>query len=166
MRWVFALAMLGMGAAYVHAATPDKQNSPAKSSKSTTPKPSGTHVASSAKSAHAASGHTTRRRTRARAKPAPSYQLHPDPQRYQEIQKALADRGYFKGDTNGVWGDDSVDAMKRFQRDQNLTDDGKITALTLNGLGLGPKHDAAVSPVALPTPSAGTAVPPAPSSDR
>jgi hypothetical protein len=67
--------------------------------------------------------------------------LHPDPERYQEIQKALADRGYFKGDVNGQWGDDSVDALKRFQADSKLPDDGKINALSLIGLGLGPKHD-------------------------
>lgn len=75
-----------------------------------------------------------------RTPPAPSYQLHPDPDRYQEIQKALAERGYFQGDTNGVWGDDSVDAVKRFQTDQKIEPDGKINALTLIGLGLGPKH--------------------------
>ncbi|MDQ2841214.1 MAG: peptidoglycan-binding protein [Acidobacteriota bacterium] len=73
--------------------------------------------------------------------PAPSYQLHPDPERYQQIQQSLADRGYFKGEVNGQWNDDSVDALKRFQADQKLDTDGKINALTLTGLGLGPKHD-------------------------
>ena len=73
---------------------------------------------------------------------APTYQLHPDPERYQEIQKALADRGYFKGEVNGLWGDDSVDAMKRFQTDQKLEEtEGKIDARSLIGLGLGPRHD-------------------------
>ena len=73
---------------------------------------------------------------------APTYQLHPDPERYQEIQKALADRGYFKGEVNGLWGDDSVDAMKRFQADQKLDEtEGKIDARSLIGLGLGPRHD-------------------------
>jgi hypothetical protein len=91
--------------------------------------------------------------------PPPSYQLHPDADRYLEIQKALADRGYFKGELNGDWGDDSVDALKRFQLDQKLPDDGKISALTLIGLGLGPKHDGAAtlpvaSPVALASPAA------------
>jgi hypothetical protein len=71
----------------------------------------------------------------------PSYQLHPDPERYAEIQRALTDRGYFHGETNGEWKDDSVDALKRFQADQKLPDDGKISALTLTGLGLGPHHD-------------------------
>ena len=73
----------------------------------------------------------------------PSYQTHPDPERYKEIQQALAGKGYFKGDVNGQWGDDSVSAMKQFQADQKLPDDGKISAPTLIGLGLGPKHEAA-----------------------
>jgi peptidoglycan hydrolase-like protein with peptidoglycan-binding domain len=79
----------------------------------------------------------------------PSYQTHPDPERYKEIQQALADKGYFKGDVNGQWDDDSVSAMKQFQADQKLPDDGKISAPTLIGLGLGPKHEAA--PPAQPT---------------
>jgi hypothetical protein len=76
-----------------------------------------------------------------RVPPPPSYQLHPDPERYQQIQQALADRGYFKGEVNGVWSDDSTDALRKFQADQKLPDDGKITALSLTGLGLGPRHD-------------------------
>jgi hypothetical protein len=77
-------------------------------------------------------------------------QLHPDPQRYQEIQKALADRGYFRGEVNGQWGQDSVDALKHFQAGQKLPDDGKINALTLAGLGLGPKHDGSSAAGATP----------------
>lgn len=68
-----------------------------------------------------------------------------------EIQKALADRGYFKGEVNGQWGDDSTDALRRFQAGSNLPDDGRITALTLSGLGLGPRHDgSSASTVPLP----------------
>ncbi len=77
----------------------------------------------------------------ARTAPTPSYQLHPDAERYQQIQQALAAKGYFTGDVNGQWGDDSVDALKRFQADQKLDDDGHLNALTLIGLGLGPKHE-------------------------
>lgn len=73
----------------------------------------------------------------------PAYQVHPDAERYKEIQQALTDKGYFKGDVNGRWGDDSVSAMKQFQADQKLPDDGKISAPVLIGLGLGPKHEAA-----------------------
>ncbi|HEY7211640.1 MAG TPA: peptidoglycan-binding domain-containing protein [Bryobacteraceae bacterium] len=94
-------------------------------------------------SAHTASQKTTKRSKSARRRkpPAPSYQLHPDPDRYRQIQQALADRGYFKGQPDGNWTDDSTDALKRFQTDQKLEPDGKISALTLTGLGLGPRHD-------------------------
>ncbi|MBV8897204.1 MAG: peptidoglycan-binding protein, partial [Acidobacteriaceae bacterium] len=83
-------------------------------------------------------------RVAARTAPAPTYQLHPDPERYQEIQQALADRGYFKGQVNGQWGDDSIAALQRFQTDQKLDNDGHLSALSLTALGLGPKHDAYV----------------------
>jgi peptidoglycan hydrolase-like protein with peptidoglycan-binding domain len=69
-------------------------------------------------------------------------QLHPTSERYKEIQQALAAKGYFSGPVDGNWGQDSVDALKRFQHDQNLTEDGKIGSLSLIALGLGPKHDA------------------------
>jgi hypothetical protein len=90
----------------------------------------------------------------AHAPAGPAYQAHPDPERYQQIQQALADKGYFKGEVNGRWGDDSVDALKRFQADQKLDDDGHLSALTLIGLGLGPKHDRDVSKT--PTPVGST----------
>jgi peptidoglycan hydrolase-like protein with peptidoglycan-binding domain len=80
------------------------------------------------------------------AKAAPRQQ-QPTPERYKEIQQALADRGYFNRPPDGQWGSDSIDALKRFQREQNLTDDGKIGSLSLIALGLGPKR-----PVAEPTP--------------
>ena len=86
---------------------------------------------------------TTAHRKTSRAKRGPSYQTHPDTDRYKEIQQALADKGYYKGEVNGQWGDDSISAIKQFQADQKIPDDGKISAPTLIGLGLGPKHDAA-----------------------
>src|SRR5438874_11324419 len=75
-----------------------------------------------------AAQHRSSKHRRSARKPAPSYQLHPDAERYQEIQKALADRGYFKGEANGQWSDDSVDALKRFQADQKLPNDDKINS--------------------------------------
>lgn len=102
-----------------------------------------------------------------RVPPPPSYQLHPDPERYQQIQQALSDRGYFKGEINGVWGDDSTDALRKFQADQKLPDDGKITALSLTGLGLGPRHDGStasavpIQPAPDPAGAAVTTPPPA-----
>jgi hypothetical protein len=68
-------------------------------------------------------------------------QQAPSADRYKEIQQALVDRGYFNGPVDGNWNKDSVDALKRFQKDQNLTSDGKISSLGLIGLGLGPKHE-------------------------
>ena len=58
-----------------------------------------------------------------------------------EIQQALANRGYFTGDVNGVWGPESVEALKKFQEAQKLSPDGKLGALSLIALGLGPKRE-------------------------
>jgi peptidoglycan hydrolase-like protein with peptidoglycan-binding domain len=73
-------------------------------------------------------------------------QLAPTKERYQQIQQALAGKGYFSGAPNGVWGQDSIEALKRFQADQNLAADGKLTSLSLIALGLGPKRLSAQSP--------------------
>ena len=86
----------------------------------------------------------------------PSYQARPTAERYREIQQALADKGYFKGQIDGSWGQDSVDALKRFQTDHQITDDGKINSLSLIQLGLGPKHEStgqptSAAPAASPT---------------
>ena len=79
-----------------------------------------------------------------KAPPRPRYyaQLQPTPERYKEIQQALADKGYFSGAPDGVWAASSTDALKRFQHDQNLSEDGKVDALSLIALGLGPKRTA------------------------
>jgi peptidoglycan hydrolase-like protein with peptidoglycan-binding domain len=73
-----------------------------------------------------------------------SSQREPAPERYQEIQQSLAEKGYFSGPVNGAWGADSVAALKRFQRDQNIGDDGKLGSLSLIALGLGPKRGSAL----------------------
>ena len=77
-------------------------------------------------------------------------QQQPTAERYKEIQQALSDKGYFHGPVDGAWGADSTDALKRFQREQNLEDDGKIGALSLIALGLGPQRE--TTPPALPAP--------------
>jgi peptidoglycan hydrolase-like protein with peptidoglycan-binding domain len=71
-----------------------------------------------------------------------STQREPAPERYKEVQQSLADKGYFSGPVNGTWSSDSVEALKRFQRDQNIGDDGKLGSLSLIALGLGPKRGA------------------------
>jgi peptidoglycan hydrolase-like protein with peptidoglycan-binding domain len=70
-------------------------------------------------------------------------QTSPTPERYKEIQDALAQRGYFSGEANGNWGADSVDALKRFQQEQNLAPSGKLDSVSLIALGLGPKRNLA-----------------------
>lgn len=67
-------------------------------------------------------------------------QQAPTPERYAEIQRALIQRGYLSGSATGNWGADSVEALKRFQQDHNLEPTGKINALTLIALGLGPNR--------------------------
>jgi hypothetical protein len=66
-------------------------------------------------------------------------QVTPTPDRYREIQDALAAKGYLKTPASGVWDKDSVDAMQHFQQDQKLEPTGKLTARSLGALGLGPK---------------------------
>jgi Putative peptidoglycan binding domain len=73
-------------------------------------------------------------------------QLAPAPDRYREIQQALAERGYLKTTPNGVWDKDSIDAMQRFQQDQNLDATGKLTARSLTALGLGAKTPVSTGP--------------------
>ena len=64
----------------------------------------------------------------------------PSPDRFQEIQQALVNKGYYKGEPTGQWNPESTDALRRFQSDQNLRVDGKIGSLSLIALGLGPKR--------------------------
>jgi peptidoglycan hydrolase-like protein with peptidoglycan-binding domain len=58
-----------------------------------------------------------------------------------EIQQALVTRGLHPGPANGVWGDEWIAALKQFQQQQNLNPDGKLGALSLIALGLGPKRE-------------------------
>ena len=89
-------------------------------------------------------GAKSRRNVVARRPPA---QQQPTAERYKEIQQALADKGYFQGPVDGAWSPGSVEALKRFQKDQNLDPDGKIGSLSLIALGLGPKRSEAAEVV-------------------
>ncbi len=93
--------------------------------------------------------HTRRQRRHRRARRR-TYQLHPTAARYKQIQQALADKGYYHGEIDGAWGPHSVSALQRFQTAQGIENEGKITALALIGLGLGPKHTHSVVPVVAP----------------
>lgn len=96
-----------------------------------------------------------RYRAPVRAAARPVAQQAPTADRYKEIQQAMADKGYFKGNVDGQWNQDSVDALKHFQADQNLPAEGKLDSLSLIGLGLGPKRMTAQSaPLSPPPPPA------------
>jgi Putative peptidoglycan binding domain len=153
MRWSSLLGILGaMSIAYGF--EPSTTTITKKATKpAATAKSAKTPTSASKSKRTRSKGRVTRKAARA------SYQAHPDPERYAEIQKALADRGYFHGAANGEWKDDSVDALKRFQADQKLPDDGKISALTLTGLGLGPHHDGSTA-ATVPLPTAAVSEPP------
>ncbi len=121
-----------------------------------------THAKQSTK--HRAAAHTSRSRKTVTSRSSRSrrtsrkrvvrrYQTAPTPERYKEIQQALADRGYYKGSIDGTWSPDCVDALRRFQAAENLDQDGKLGSLSLIALGLGPKRMVAVkAPVAAPAP--------------
>src|SRR5437868_2653615 len=71
-------------------------------------------------------------------------QLSPTPARYKEIQSALVSKGYLQPENaHGSWNQTSIDALKKFQREQNLESTGKINSLSLIALGLGPKRETA-----------------------
>lgn len=164
MKWVFGLLALALFLTPVH--------SQAQAAKKKGRKPAAAHAGASkppaarAKSTSAGrpSGSSPvrvrgvkgrRRAGKSRAAAAPPLPSHPDPERYQQIQQALTARGYFKGQVNGEWGSDSQEALVRFQNDTKLDADGKITALTLRGLGLGPKHDGSSMPLTVPASQSG-----------
>jgi hypothetical protein len=65
-------------------------------------------------------------------------QMTPTPERIGEIQSALARGGYYQGEPNGKMDANTQDALKRFQEANGATPTGKIDALTLEKLGLGP----------------------------
>lgn len=73
----------------------------------------------------------------------PRTQPQPTRERYQEIQQALIDRGHLQAPATGVWGPDSVAALKSYQTSQKLEATGKLDALSLIRLGLGPQRDVA-----------------------
>lgn len=104
---------------------------------------------SSAAKGNAARSSTSARNSkysrRSRQTAARSYtpvQQQPTSERYREIQQALIERGYLQGDPTGQWSNDSTDALRRFQQDQNLDATGKLDSLSLIALGLGPKRTA------------------------
>jgi len=54
----------------------------------------------------------------------------------ENLQIALKDKGFFKGDIDGFFSDELEEALKLFQKDQNLKQDGVAGPRTLQALGL------------------------------
>jgi len=156
-RWVLFLFV----AAGIFAAVPAKKSAPAKKSRqAVVTKKSSTRTAAR-KGSPTGAKRTGKAGARQVASRRPAVQSQPTPERYKEIQDALAQKGYLKSEPNGVWDAQSVEALKQFQADKNLPPTGKLTALSLGGLGLGSKTAGTVLPSpAVALPSATTEPPP------
>ncbi|MDZ4797108.1 MAG: peptidoglycan-binding domain-containing protein [Bryobacteraceae bacterium] len=152
-RWpaLFALLLTYVIAAFAAApATTKKKAAPTRKSTATASKKA--PVSTKKGSASARKGSASARKGKGRAStsaanrrrtPAPPpRQASPSRERYTEIQQALSTKGYSAAPADGVWGPGWVDALRRFQSDQNLQVDGKLGALSLIALGLGPKRTA------------------------
>jgi len=124
LSWAVALSM----AALAWSATPAKKKAPVKKTRSAAVRKSSAKAKGPAKPV----ARTTWR----------NRQLVPAPERYKEIQDALATKGYLDAQSvDGTWDQGSIDALKRFQADQNIEASGKINSLSLIALGLGPKRE-------------------------
>lgn len=92
---------------------------------------------------------TAASKKRGKKAPAQSWRARqqvPTPDRYRQIQEALAAKGYLKAEPSGVWNGESTEALRRFQADQKLEPTGKLNSLSLIALGLGPRRDTATVP--------------------
>lgn len=67
-------------------------------------------------------------------------QQAPTADRYTEIERALAERGYLLKEPDGKWDQRSSDALRKFQEEQSLPADGKLSSMSIIALGLGPKR--------------------------
>lgn len=63
----------------------------------------------------------------------------------REIQTKLKNWGYFKGTVDGIYGEQTVEAVKYFQRKNGLTADGIAGARTLAALGITPSKQSGSS---------------------
>jgi hypothetical protein len=64
--------------------------------------------------------------------------IHLEPQRVQEIQRALNQAGYLHREPNGLWDADTRLAMERYQQASGFAATGLPDARSLMKLGLGP----------------------------
>lgn len=54
----------------------------------------------------------------------------------RDVQRGLASRGYDVGPQDGIYGDTTEQALRKFQRDQRLTASGQVDGQTLAALGV------------------------------
>ena len=148
MRKIQLLAALLVGVVCALAATSKAAPKSTKKTVTTAKKSSSKNSAATKK----ASGKKTASSKKGSQKTVASWrstQRTPTPERYKEIQQALANKGYLEPTaSSGVWDVSSVTALKKFQQEQNLEPSGKIDSLSLIALGLGPRRDQ--SPVPQP----------------
>jgi hypothetical protein len=140
-----ALAGLVTGSAPAPASAAKKKvpaPSPGKKSSGTKTKAAAKSPASKTRKTAARSGSSKKSAKKGPVRSWRTSQQQPAPERYREIQQALIGRGYLEGPATGVWGAESMEALKKFQLDQNLKGDGKLDSLSLIALGLGPKRTA------------------------
>lgn len=124
-------------------------------------------TAPNGKAVHQASGRRrasakSRGRSRAAAVTRQTWrtgQMTPSAQRYGEIQQALVTKGYISRSPDGVWGPEWTESLKRFQQDQKLEPNGKLTALSLITLGLGPRREPGGSSALAVPPGSGLSQP-------
>jgi hypothetical protein len=146
---LIAAALLAAAVALPGAAPQKKSPAPA-ARKTAANKAAPKKGAATAKKSSTASKKKTTSRKAAPATTWRNRQIAPEPQRYRDIQEALIEKGYLQGAPTGRWDQASIDALRRFQQEQNLQPSGKINSLSLIALGLGPKYDAAAMPPAAP----------------
>ena len=152
-NFALSIAALTLGFSLTWAAAAPKKKAATATSKTKAARPAAKKTATKTTArrytAPAARGRATTTYARGRARgrspqpvPARRYygQQAPTTDRYMEIQQALVTRGYLTTPPSGAWDPATVDALKRFQEEQNLPPTGKITSLSLIALGLGPKR--------------------------
>ncbi len=74
---------------------------------------------------------------------AATYQKGSSGQKVTEIQTRLKEWGYYSGEVDGVFGSGTETAVKKFQRKNGLTADGKVGPATLAALGVSDRSGAA-----------------------
>ena len=115
--------------------------------------------AGTAKQAAAAKSTVASKRGKKSSKKAVTWrnrQMTPGPDRYLEISRALAAKGFLSPESvSSQWSQSSAEALKKFQANQNLEATGKIDALSLIALGLGPRHQASAAKPPASSPASG-----------